>query len=156
MPIFTSSAVMMKFMESKKIKDIATQLAGHNYAIRGTTSLILQGLDFKEDDIDILCDEETALFLNLPYSESKQFKSYFGKIGDNIEAYGNWQIKNPKGEWSEILVPTLQNTKMIQVSEISIPVTTIEFELHCYALMGRWSVFHKIKRLLLPTTPQLF
>lgn len=147
---------MMKFMESKKIKDISIKLLGHNYAIRGTTSLILQGLDFKEDDIDILCDEETALFLSLPYSESKQFKSYFGKIDDNVEVYANWQIKNPKGEWSEILVPTATNSYPLTTNDFIVPVTTIEFELHCYALMGRWSVFHKIKRLLLPTTPQLF
>ncbi len=119
-----------------------------NYAIRGTASLVLQGLDFKVADIDVLCDEETAIKLGLKFSESSQFKSYFGKLSDNVEIYGNWQIKNPKGEWSEILLPTPQNTKIIDIDGISVPVTTIEFELHCYALMGRWNVFHKIKRLL--------
>lgn len=126
---------------------IQQKLAGHNYAIRGTTSLILQGLDFKQDDIDILCDEETAKYLNLEYSESKQFKSYYGKLADNVEIYGNWQIKNNKGDWSEILVPTSANSYLLNTTDLIIPVTTIEFELHCYALMQRWSVFHKIKRL---------
>ena len=118
-----------------------------NYAIRGTASLVLQGLDFKVADIDVLCDEETAKYLNLPYSESKQFKGYLGKLSQNVEIYGNWQIRNPKGEWSEILVPTSTNSKLLTMNNINIKVTTIDFELHCYALMGRWNVFHKIKRL---------
>lgn len=130
-----------------EVLSINRLLAGHNYAVRGTTSLILQGLDFKQDDIDVLCDEETAKFLNLTYSESKQFKSYYGKLTDNTEIYGNWQIKKKDGQWSEILTPTSMNTELLTIDNIQISVTTVEFELHCYALMQRWNVFHKIKRL---------
>lgn len=149
MPIFTNLAPMTKSIKSEVLEQIAKRLTGHNYAIRGTASLALQGLtDFKVADIDILCDEETAKFLNLPYSESKQFKSYYGKLAADVEIYGNWQIKNSKGEWSEILIPTPSNSYLLTTKDYSVPVTTVEFELHCYALMGRWSVFHKIKRLL--------
>lgn len=150
-PIFSILEPTMKSIKSELLKQITHKLSGHNYAIRGTASLVLQGLDFKVADIDVLCDEETAKFLNLPYSESKQFKSYYGKLTDNTEIYGNWQIKNSKGEWSEILVPTANNKKLITIDDVDIWVTTIEFELHCYALMQRWNVFHKIKRLILPS-----
>ncbi len=125
---------------------IVNKLTGFNYAIRGTASLVLQGLDFKVADIDVLCDEKTATELNLKFSESSQFKGYLGKLSEKAEIYGNWQIKNNNGEWSEILVPTSANSYLLTTSSYSVPVTTIDFELHCYALMGRWSVFHKIKR----------
>ncbi len=139
---------MTKSIVTENIQEITQRLVDCNYAIRGTASLVLQGLDFVVADIDVLCDGETAKFLNLVYSESKQFKSYYGKLADNVEIYGNWQIKNSKGEWSEILVPTPTNSYLLNTPDLIIPVTTIEFELHCYALMGRWSVFHKIKSFL--------
>lgn len=139
---------MTKFIEIKDTQEIAQKLAGHNYVIRGTASLVLQGLDFKVADIDVLCDEETAKYLNLPYSESKQFKGYLGKFSEKVEIYGHWQIKNAKGEWSEILVPTPTNSYLLTTNNYSVPVTTLDFELHCYALMQRWSVYHKIKRLI--------
>lgn len=135
------------------VTEVAKLLSKHQYAIRGTASLVLQGYDMGVDDIDILCDKETAKFLKLSYSESKQFKSYFGKkiiSGIQVEFMGDWQIKNPKGEWSEVLRPTVNNIKIIEINGVSISITTVEFELHCYALMGRWSVFHKIKKQLRP------
>ncbi|MEK7163769.1 MAG: hypothetical protein AAB768_01340 [Patescibacteria group bacterium] len=139
---------MTKSIVTENIQEITQRLVDCNYAIRGTASLVLQGLDFVVADIDVLCDEETAKYLNLTYSESKQFKGYLGKLSEKAEIYGNWQIKNNNGEWSEILVPTSMNSKLLTINNIDIPVTTIEFELHCYALMGRWNVFHKIKRLI--------
>ncbi|KKS33198.1 MAG: hypothetical protein UU93_C0001G0029 [Candidatus Amesbacteria bacterium GW2011_GWA2_42_12] len=135
--------------------EIAQLLSGHQYAIRGTASLVLQGYDMGVDDIDVLCDKATAEFLKLSYSESKQFKSYFGQkivSGIQVEFMGDWQIKNSQREWSEVLVPTSINTKFININDINIPVTTFDFELHCYALMGRWSVFYKIKK----SNPSLF
>lgn len=144
----------MKSIAIETIKQIAQKLAGYNYAIRGTASLVLQGLDFKVADIDVLCDEETAKYLNLKYSETSQFKSYYGKLAEDVEIYGCWQIKNSKGQWSEILVPTSMNHELLTINDLKIPVTTIDFELHCYALIGRWTVFHKIKRLLKTSLPQ--
>ena len=72
------------------VKTIDNKLKGEAYAIRGTASLVLQGLDMGLDDIDILCDAKTALSANLKLSEylvekvafkeSPKFKSYFGKF----------------------------------------------------------------------------
>lgn len=129
--------------------EIAKLLSGHQYAIRGTASLVLQGLDFNVVDIDILCDKTTAEFFKLPYSESKQFKSYFGqKIinGVQVEFMGNWQIKNPKGEWSEVFDASDEEANVIHIDNQPIRVTKVETELKMYALMNRWSVYHKLKK----------
>ena len=61
-------------------KEISQRFFGRQYAIRGTTSLILQDLELKADDVDILCDKELAESLGAKYSESPKFKSYFGAL----------------------------------------------------------------------------
>lgn len=132
---------------------IAQKLDGHKYAIRGTSSLVLQNIDMNVDDIDIVGDSEMALSCNqifkefelspVVYSESEKFKSYFGKFKINnilVEVYGDWQIKNPKGEWKTV---PFQRT---QINGIF--VTTIETELAMFTAMGRWSALQKIKKQL--------
>lgn len=133
--------------------EIAKLLSGHQYAIRGTASLVLQGYDMNVGDVDILCDKKTAEFLKLPYSESKQFKSYFGKKiinGVQVEFMGDWQIKNPKGEWSEIFDASDDEINIIYIDSQPIRVTKVDTELKMYALMNRWSAYHKLKKQLRP------
>lgn len=149
MPVITELAHVLKIIVSK--------LDGHNYAIRGTASLILQGLDMKAIDVDIVCDEVAALKCNdlfkeyiitpVSFSESSKFKSYFGKFSINdieIEIMGNWQIKKSNGEWSKIYDGS--GSLLITYADIDIPVTTVAQELAMFADMGRWNAFHKIKR----------
>ena len=132
---------------------IASRLQGADYAIRGTASLVLQGLDMNVDDIDVGGDKTMALACNdlfkefiispVNYSESPKYKSYFGKFKINdilVEVYGDWQIKNPKGVWERAVFE--------RVEADGIYLTSIESELKAYAAMGRWSVLHKIKRQL--------
>lgn len=129
--------------------EIANIFSGHQYAIRGTASLVLQGYDMGVDDIDVLCDKTTAEFFKLPYSESKQFKSYFGPLnisGAKVEIYGDWQIKNSKGEWSEVFDASDDEIKIIDIDSQPIRVTKVETELKMYALMGRWPAYHKLKK----------
>ncbi len=156
-----------KFEET--IALIADKLQNRQYAVRGTASLVLQGLDMNVDDIDILCDKKTALSCNkifkdylvekVSLKESEKHKSYFGKFKINsidVEVMGNWQIKNQKGElalpkrregrWSEIF--DASEKKEIILDGKKICVTTIDSELKMFALMGRWNAFWKIKRLL--------
>ncbi|MFA5776511.1 MAG: hypothetical protein WC988_03095 [Patescibacteria group bacterium] len=142
------------------IKIIDEKLKGEAYAIRGTASLVLQGLDMNVDDIDILCDEKTALNANLKLSEylvekvvfkeSPKFKSYYGKFlinGVNVEIMGDWQIFNNKKGWSKVYNADVVNITQIKVENLKIPVTKIELELEVFALMGRWTAYQKIKRL---------
>jgi hypothetical protein len=93
-------------------------LKSRQYAFRGTTSLVLQGIKMNVSDIDIICDKETALDCNrilgkylieaVEYKVSKEFKSYFGKYkvdGIFVEIMGEWQIKDNKG-WEDGMLIT--------------------------------------------------
>ncbi|HLD03928.1 MAG TPA: hypothetical protein VJC17_04105 [Candidatus Dojkabacteria bacterium] len=144
-----------KFLETLIL--ISRILNRRKYAFRGTTSLILQGLDMISKDIDILCDKDTALASNfllqdfleeeVSLKKSQQFKSYFGKFIINkipVEMYGEWQIKDTKGNWSQPF--TAVNRHRIKYQNKQFFVTDIEDELMVFALMGRWNAFRKIKR----------
>ena len=130
--------------------DLAHRLLGHQYAIRGPASLVLQGLNMGVTDIDFLCDEATAKFLipDIQFTEDAKYKSFFGKLSGlalPVEIMGNWQIKDAKtGKWSEVF-----DAHPVQITEVSgIKVTTIDTELKCALLMGRFSEYHKIKKQL--------
>jgi len=134
----------------KTILFLSETLGGHQYAFRGTASLVL---------IDILCDEETALACNdlfqdfvlekVSFKESPQFKSYFGKFRVNnilVEVMGEWQIKDTKGRWSDPFRAAESEREEIVISGQKVSVTTIETELSMFARLGRWNAYHKIKR----------
>jgi len=143
----------------KTILFLSETLGGHQYAFRGTASLVLQGIEMNVDDIDILCDEETALACNdlfqdfvlekVSFKESPQFKSYFGKFRVNnilVEVMGEWQIKDTKGRWSDPFRAAESEREEIVISGQKVSVTTIETELSMFARLGRWNAYHKIKR----------
>ena len=48
---------------------ISTKLKDYPYAIRGTSSLVLQGFEMNADDIDILGDEKVAGVANELFKE---------------------------------------------------------------------------------------
>ncbi len=138
---------------------IAKKLQGKNYAIRGTASMVLQGLDMGVDDIDLIADKETSLLINeifkdklieeVKYSESEKFKSYYGKfVIDNIllEVMGEFQVKDSNGNWSEVL--DASSDEVDEVENQKIKVTKLNLELNFSALMGRWNEFHKIQKQL--------
>ena len=130
---------------------LAEKLEGKQYAIRGTASLVLQGLDFNVADIDVVCDEETAKFVSdeVKYIESDKFKSFFGKFivnGIDVEVMGNWQIKNSKGEWSRVFDGSERTS--VEVGGREIFVTTLESELSMFLFMERWNAYHKLKKLI--------
>jgi len=134
---------------------LAKMLKDRKYAFRGTVSLVLQGLEMNVEDIDILCDKETALSCNslfkdflveeISLKESSKFRSYFGKFevkGIEVEVMGEWQIKESKGEWS---IPfDASERKKINLGGQEIYVTTIDSELAMFAKMGRWTAYQKI------------
>ncbi len=141
------------------IKQLAAALKSHQYAIRGTSSLILQNIDMNVDDIDIVCDKQTALGCNqlsllqlikpVTYQESKQYKSYFGQFKLNqilVEIYGEWQIKDKKGRWSTPFTASQAEINLIDLEGQPVKVTTPDTELKMFALSGRWTAYHKIRR----------
>jgi len=145
------------------IETLHRKLRNERYALRGTASLVLQDLDMNVDDVDILCNKESALNANsrlseylmerVVFKESLKFKSYFGKFlidGVDVEVMGDWQIFNEKKGWSKIYYPTAETTTHIRLKDLEIPVTKVELELEVFALMGRWMAYQKIKRQLTP------
>jgi hypothetical protein len=141
------------------LKLLATVLSNSQYAIRGTASLVLQNIDMKVTDIDIICDQQTALKANdlfaqniidpVSYKESPKFKSYFGKFkinGVDVEFMGDWQIKDTKGNWSEVFDGS--NYTTLDLDGTPIKVATVDQELRMFLLMGRFSAYHKIKKQL--------
>lgn len=143
----------------KVILLLAARLKDFQYAFRGTASLVLQGIQMKVADIDVVGDEEAALACNdllaeylveeVAFKESEKFKSFFGKFeieGIPVEVMGEWQIKDTKGRWSEPF--NASQRKLISFSEREVYVTLIEEELAVFAKMGRWTAYQKIKKQL--------
>jgi len=150
---------------TKTVKVVDEKLKGETYALRGTASLVLQGIDMNIDDIDVLCDAKTAISANsklseylieeVVFKESPKFISYFGKFlidGVNVEIMGDWQIFNDKKGWSRIFNAD-NNITRVRLDGLEIPVTKIEVELEMFALMGRWLAYQKIKRQIGTETP---
>lgn len=143
---------------------LADRLRGKRYAIRGTTSLVLQSLEMNVDDIDIVSDKEAALACNdllkdylvkkVKYQKSEKFKSYFGKFEINrvpVEVMGEWEIRiqNPRlkdEKWQGPFNAT--DRKRLMVNNKIVYVTTIKTELTMFAAMGRWNAYWKIKKQL--------
>jgi hypothetical protein len=138
---------------------LVNKLGNIQYCVRGTASLVLQGIDMNVDDIDVLCDEKTALLVNdllkeylvevISYKESDKFKSYFGKFnidGVLVEFMGHWQIKDKYGNWSKVYDGSVYNT--VSVNDFVVKVTKIEDELTMFLAMGRFNAYQKIKKQL--------
>lgn len=144
----------------KFVMEIAKKMKGKQYAIRGTASLVLQGIDMGVDDVDVIGDKKAALAFGklfagdmteeVKYSQSNKFKSYYGKfVVDGIpgEIYGDWQIKRKK-RWSRVYDARDGQVAEVKVGDIRVRTTSIETELAMYADMGRWNALKKIKRQL--------
>jgi hypothetical protein len=150
-----------EFVEN--VLSIAHLLSGKQYAIRGTASLVLQGLEMNAEDVDIICDKHCALVCNLifekflvkkvVYSENAKFRSYFGEFsiqGVKVEVMGEWQIKLKMQklkieEWSEIYDARAEQITSIKLEDLKVNVTNIETELKMFSEMGRWNAYWKIK-----------
>lgn len=128
-----------------------------NYAIRGTTSLVLQGFDMNVSDIDVLTDKLGALASNellskylvseVKYSENPHFRSYFGRFeveGVPVELMGDWKVKVKDG-WGKFEVNSKTRTR-IDLKGQDIWVTLPKFELEAFLAMGRYSAFWKLKK----------
>ena len=145
----------------KTVLFLAKLFQGYQYAFRGTTGLVLQGLDMNVDDIDIVCNLDTAEASNelladfivepVFFKQSLKFKSYFGKFKINdipVEVYGDWQIKDLKGNWSQSFNASQDEVNEIEFKAQKLKVIKPETELSVFAKLGRWNAFHKIKRQL--------
>ncbi len=108
------------------------------WAIDGSTSLALQGIDVTPHDIDIITDREGAIRIQeslkeynvvpISYSSNEKYDSYFGTFrvkGIKVEVMGDLRVFR-SGKWS-----TLQNPSTVEITDInleglSIPTVSVK------------------------------
>ena len=119
------------------------------WAITGSLSLALQGLELPVQDIDIQTDEDGAYeierrladFVVKPvlYKASEQVRSRLGKLGIDgiqVELIGAVQKRLPAGGWEEP-VQVASHRLWVELQGLSIPVLSLEYEYEAYRHMGR-------------------
>jgi hypothetical protein len=135
------------------IKDICNRLINvKKWAINGSTSLVLQGIDLKPNDIDILTDRNHAYEIQeklndfvvepVSYSSNGRYKSHHGVLsvrGVKVEIMGNLQVFR-NGEWSPPQNPGTVKIKRLRFLGMEIPVVSVESQLES------GYVLEKIKR----------
>jgi predicted nucleotidyltransferase len=141
--------VVMEQRIIEVLKIVSQKLRGQKirWVLVGSTSLALQGVRLKPEDIDILTDKEGAFEINkllkeyetepVRFKESDRFQSYLGrfKIKEvNVEVMGNLKIKIGN-EWipSERLV----SRRTINIEGMGLPVFPLKKELELYEKLGR-------------------
>ncbi len=113
------------------------------WVLVGSTSLILQGVDIKPGDIDILTNKEGALKSNkifkeylieeVKWSETELFKSYFGKFKMNniqVEIMGN--LEERQGKIWKSLSYRLKNPQFIKINNKNIPISPLKDQYDYY------------------------
>jgi hypothetical protein len=119
------------------------------WAITGSLSMALQGMDLEIHDIDIQTDEDGAYeierrladFVAQPvlYKSSERMRSRLGRLeieGVSVEVMGGIQKKLPDGSWEDP-VQVGAHKRVIEAEGLSVPVLSLEYEYEAYKLMGR-------------------
>jgi hypothetical protein len=108
-----------------------------SWAITGSTSLALQGLDIVPHDIDILTDEEGAYAIGelfrhhivspVSFKKSPMYESHFGglKIEDvDVEIMGELRVFRG-GRWSSVMTPRTRKIEDVHVDRHRVPVVSL-------------------------------
>ena len=122
-----------KALEVKRLK----------WCIVGTTSLLLQGVDIKPGDIDILTDKEGAYRFNelfkeyeirpVEWSQTDKYASHFGKFeiyGVKVEIMGDLKIRK-NNTWIS-LTSRLKHPKYVIVKDMKLSVSELKEQLQSY------------------------
>lgn len=130
------------------------------WALTGSASFVLRGINFEVDDIDLQTDKLSAYqieqcFSNyvvqpVTFSSSDKIRSHFGALlidGVRVEIMGDLQKRLPGGEWeSPVDVQSLR--EFLEVDNLRIPVLPLEHEYRAYQLLGRREKALVLKRAL--------
>lgn len=118
------------------------------WALTGSTSFALQGLDLKPDDIDVQTTEAGAYRIEATFAdavatpvefrESEGIRSHFGVLGlegIEVEIMGDVERRGPDG-W--VGPPDLSaHRQMVTVDCRSVPVLDLAYEARAYEMLGR-------------------
>lgn len=131
-----------------------------DWALTGSLSFNIRGLDIQVHDIDIQTDKHGALdiedrlkeFVTEPVQlrSSPNIRSYFGKMnikGVSVEMMGDIEKLSPSGEWlrTPVLCTIIEH---VPYEDMMIPVLNLEYEYEAYKLLGRLDKANMIERLI--------
>ena len=119
------------------------------WALTGSTSLALQGVPVRPNDIDIQTTEEgaysiEALFSDrvvtpVSFSESENIRSYFGELsiqGISAEIIGDPQKRCMASTW-EPPIDLKSKRKYVVFEGNKIPVLSLQYEAKAYERLGK-------------------
>ncbi len=108
------------------------------WAVDGSTSLALQGIDVTPHDIDILTDHEGAIRIQeslkkynvvpISHSSNEKYDSYFGTFevkGIKVEVMGDLRVFR-SGKWSTLQNPSTVDIANRNLEGVSIPVVSVK------------------------------
>lgn len=137
-----------KTIEALKIINQKLKNRKIRWVLVGSTSLALQGIKVKPEDIDILTDKEGVFKINellkkyeikpTKFGKSDVFQSYLGEFRINkvkVEIMGNLREKI-KGKWSDFS-PRLRSPKVIKFEAMDLPVSPLKEQLASYEAFAR-------------------
>lgn len=141
---------------------LADRLSGDEllWAVTGSTSFALQGLELEVHDIDIQTDGPGAYRFEELFSEfavepvrfcgTNQIRSHFGRFlwdGMSVEVMGDVQKLEPDGSWGP---PTdLKHwRRWVPLDGYLIPVLDLQYEADAYRRIGRIARAEQLERFL--------
>ncbi len=108
------------------------------WAVDGSTSLALQGIDVTPHDIDILTDREGTIRIQeslknynvvpISHSSNEKYDSYFGTFkvkGIKVEVMGDLRVFR-SGKWSTLQNPSTVDIVNTNLEGASIPVVSVK------------------------------
>jgi hypothetical protein len=108
-----------------------------SWALTGSTSLALQGVDLIPNDIDILTDEAGAyaiaklfskhVLVPVSFKKSPKYESHFGRLeieGVSVELMGELRVFRG-GRWLPIMTPRTRKIENVQVDKHTVPVVSL-------------------------------
>ena len=108
------------------------------WAIDGSTSLALQGIDVTPHDIDILTDHEGAIRIQeslkkynvvpISHSSNEKYDSYFGTFkmkGIKVDVMGDFRVFR-SGKWSTPQNPSTVDITNKNLEGVLIPVVSVK------------------------------
>jgi hypothetical protein len=130
-----------------------------DWILSGSFSLVIQGVDVKANDIDIVTDKKCAEQLDqllskyrtkaLEYSSTSQYRSHYAHYlinGVKIDVMGDFQYMKKDGLWSDLRHNGI--THEIEFKGMNLTLFILEEELKEYEELGRMDKVKKIREKL--------
>ncbi len=140
------------------ITQAAAKEPGLVWALTGSTSFALQGMDVQAHDIDIQTDRDSAYTLGTLLKEhcvepvrfcgTEKIRSHFGRFqvgGAEVEIMGDIEKRLPDGRWQE--APGLGAlTRYVDFEGMRLSVLSLRYEAEAYRTMGRTARAEEIEQ----------